>query len=218
MMTGLRAAIFVLGISGSGKSTAAKVLVENLGFRLISGGKMIRELASANEVALGAISKGEGIPDYLVIELYSSALRIAKGSSVVFDGNPKDHAQFVKTIDLINRFGYSLGSTCCIHLQLSPEAALERLYFRRICPTCGFQGTSDACVVCGSQTIRRYDDSRLQVLDAKFTWFRHDVLPAIQWFATKGTVLSIDANQDLEKVRGDILSRSAEFLSRIKIT
>ena len=69
---------------------------------------------------------------------------------------------------------------------------------------------------CGGRTIRRYDDSQLQVLDAKFAWFRNDVLPAIQWFETKGKVLCIDAHQDLEKVRGDVLSCTAEFMSRIK--
>ena len=98
--------IIIFGAPGSGKGTQSALLIEEYGYYHISTGDVLRaQIAEGTElgkIAESYISKGQLIPDELMIDILDDVLAMhpesAKG--VVFDGFPRTIHQ-AETLDVL---------------------------------------------------------------------------------------------------------------------
>lgn len=126
--------IVIFGAPGSGKGTQSALLIEEYGYYHISTGDVLRaEIAQGSElgkIAESYISKGQLIPDELMIDILDSVLAAhpesAKG--VVFDGFPRTIHQ-AETLDVLlaKRNG---KVDVVIGLEVEEEELIERLINR----------------------------------------------------------------------------------------
>lgn len=92
--------LVIFGAPGSGKGTQSERLIERYGFHHISTGEVLRSHikrgTELGKVADGYISKGQLIPDELMVEILADVLdhEVAQGAKgVIFDGFPRTVAQ-----------------------------------------------------------------------------------------------------------------------------
>lgn len=83
--------ITVGGQAGSGKTTLAKALAEKLGFRHLSAGRVMRDMASERGVSLVEFSKYAGKHPEVDREIDERQRKLAQGGDCVVDGRLSRH-------------------------------------------------------------------------------------------------------------------------------
>ena len=127
--------LIILGPPGSGKGTYASRLQLRLGMPAIATGDILREIVKEETMLSkklkGYMSKGELVPDNIVVEVLKE--RLAKDDSkggFILDGYPRTIEQ-AKALDTFVKIDI-------IILLIVPEwIIIERLSSRRICRNCG---------------------------------------------------------------------------------
>lgn len=211
MTTNKKLAIFILGLTGSGKSRVANYLSQQGEFTLISGGSLLRGLVETEpeiedaRVAQEVMSKGIGAPNDLVVRLYRRALQQLKTPNVVFDGNPKDIEQFYELLDVLSEIGFYHPRVAAVWLDVPRPIVYQRIHARYICSKCGTVcDDNKAHCRCGGSLVRRLDDDRPEVIESKIQWFEKDVMPVIRDFQSKQMLLRVQATNDLNDIAKEI--------------
>ncbi|MBI2022306.1 nucleoside monophosphate kinase [Candidatus Daviesbacteria bacterium] len=165
--------ILIAGLPGTGKSTQAHKISQNLGFHLIQMGESLRKIASEGS-ELGArikdiMHKGELVDDETVAQVIKEAIDEADGNSnIAMEGYPRSVSQ-VKVFDP--------GFDKVFFLSLSEEEMLKRLLDR---------GRSDDT----PEAVK----VRIQVQKAGLD-------EVLREYKDKGTaVIEIDASQSIDEV------------------
>ncbi len=187
----------IIGPQGSGKGTQAKALAERLGVPHISTGDMFRD-NSARATPLGVqakvlIDRGVLVPDELTNALVQARLAEADAASgFVLDGYPRNlrQAEFLRTL---------APGVKAIVLELSDQAAVERIAGRRVCAKCAagyhlqFQPPlqADVCDRCGGTLVQRSDDSE-PVVRARLTTYHRTTEPLLDYYRGLGKLITID--------------------------
>lgn len=127
--------LVIFGAPGSGKGTQSDRLIEKFGLHHISTGEVLRDnIARGTElgkVAEGYISKGQLIPDDLMIQVLESVLdaepeKVEKG--VIFDGFPRTIEQAKALTDMLERRGSKVHAV--IGLEVDEDELIERMLNR----------------------------------------------------------------------------------------
>ena len=126
--------VVIFGAPGSGKGTQSEKLIEKYGLHHISTGEVLRDHIARKtpigEVANSYISKGQLIPDELMIEILEDIIehepKAVKG--VIFDGFPRT----VPQADALRKFLESRGSDVhhVIGLEVPEEELIDRMIKR----------------------------------------------------------------------------------------
>src|SRR5262245_23672494 len=129
--------VVLLGPPGSGKGTQAALLSDQLGFRHLATGDILREEVK-NKTKLGAeakayMEKGELVPDKLILEMVSSHLEPNK--SYLWDGFPRTEAQAVGLDALLAVRNLSVD--LAVLLEVPDEVIIRRISGRLFCSSCG---------------------------------------------------------------------------------
>jgi adenylate kinase len=206
--------LIFLGSPGAGKGTQAAVLRERQDIAHISTGDILRENVK-NSTPLGNkareyMDSGKLVPDDLIIDMMEDRLArpdCAKG--FILDGFPRTVPQAEALDHLLGRMGLELDGV--ILFEVPEELVVQRLTGRRICGQCGeiynirFKDTKvpGVCDRCGG-VLQQRDDDREEVVHRRLEVYEEQTAPLIDYYATKGNLVRVDASQDGDRVVKDI--------------
>jgi len=190
-------AIIFYGISGSGKGTQAKLLIERMKKRdpsreviYIETGARIREFINDNagytrDLVKEIISKGSLLPEFVPISLWSHLLitRFTGVEHLVLDGvSRRPHESPV--IEGALRF-YGFKKPIVILMNVSREWARARLMGRG-----------------------RADDDVAEI-ERRFAWYEKNTLPAVEHFRNRPDIHFVEVNgeQTPEEVHQEIVQK-----------
>lgn len=125
--------IVLLGAPGSGKGTQAQFLIKKYGLKHISTGELIRQEIAENteigQMTKEQISRGELVPDAIIIKLLEKHLEHIKSSNgVLFDGFPRNTVQAYMLEGLLSFLDTKV--TCVIKLEVHKDELLRRIVKR----------------------------------------------------------------------------------------
>jgi len=197
--------IVMLGSPGVGKGTYANILSDKYNIPRISVGdlfrKAIRDETELGKKIRGYVSRGDLVPDEMVIELVKERLREDDCNNGFFlDGFPRTIAQAeamekFKKVDKAFNFVASDG------------IIMSRLGGRRTCRDCGAiyhvenipSKVEGVCDRCGGGLYQRSDETS-QAIKNRLRVYREKTKPVVDYFRKKGLLADIDANYQFEEV------------------
>ena len=197
--------IVMLGSPGVGKGTYANILSDKYNIPRISVGdlfrKAIRDETELGKKIRGYVSRGDLVPDEMVIELVKERLREDDCNNGFFlDGFPRTIAQAeamekFKKVDKAFNFVASDG------------VIMSRLGGRRTCRDCGAiyhvenipSKVEGVCDRCGGGLYQRSDETS-QAIKNRLRVYREKTKPVVDYFRKKGLLADIDANYQFEEV------------------
>jgi adenylate kinase len=213
----------LIGRSGSGKGTQAKLLMEHFGgnFLYIATGDLFRDLSkseSETAVKVKKVMEEGGLPfDYLAISLWTHkiAYELKEEQGLMLDGAPRRLKEAMVLEDFLDFLGRK-ENTFNILLDISREEAFNRLTKSRICKNCerlipwvGDFKKLKLCDKCGGELITRIDDSP-EAINKRLDYFEENVVPAIEFYEKNKRLIKVDGEQPIEKVFEDILKAIGE--------
>ena len=208
--------LVVLGPSGSGKGTQARLLAERFGLEHIEVGDILRELASKPTSLGKKVDKiihqqGKLVPLKLIINLIKFRTQsLPKKQGVVFDGCPRQLLE-AKTLDeLLTKLNRKIDKVFL--LDISEIESVERLVKRRVCRKCdtnfvigsNITKNQTECPKCGGRLYKRKDDIRKGIL-ARLKEYRKKTLPVANYYCKQGKLVIINGEQSIKKVHQDII-------------
>lgn len=208
----------LIGRSGCGKGTQAKLLAEHFGnLFYISTGKEFRKIAEYDTQVghkIKELLSGGGLPfDDLATMLWMSEItyNLKEEQGFCLDGAPR-RLEEAKALDAFLNYLERKESTMIILLDISRKEAFDRLTKRRICQNCGqiipWVGdykNMNACDKCGGDLRERADDTQ-EAIKNRLDYFDKDVSKVIKYFKKKKRLIIIKGEQTIEKVFNDILT------------
>ncbi len=125
--------IVIFGAPGSGKGTQSEKIIAKYGLNHISTGDVLRaEIANKTElgtIADGYISKGQLVPDELIIDILASVLdRFEDSKGVIFDGFPRTIPQAVALKEMLAKRNTAVSAV--VALEVEEEELIQRLLKR----------------------------------------------------------------------------------------
>jgi adenylate kinase len=178
--------ITLLGPPGSGKGTQAARLSEDLGFRQLATGDLLRA-ARGQGTDLGRraaeyMDRGDLVPDGLIVEMVRQALAGSGDTPVLLDGFPRTVAQAGALDEALADHGRAL--TAAVLIDVPDDVVAERILGRS-------QGRSDD----NPETVRE----RLRVY--------HDAtVPLISHYDERGLLRRVDGTGEPDDVYTEVRS------------
>lgn len=172
--------ILVTGPQGSGKSTQAILLAQDLGVPYIAAGEIFRNLTLIDdsqkvEKIKNAMTRGELIPIDLASEIINKRLKQSDCErGFVLDGFPRNLAQIQKLTTLIER---------AVYLRVSDETCVRRLVARK-----------------------RLDD-RENLIKTRLAIYHQETAPLLEIFKKQNILLEVDGEKTVVQIHKDIISR-----------
>jgi adenylate kinase len=182
--------VLLVAPPGAGKGTQGALIATHFGIPHVATGDLLRDHV-ARRTELGravqdCLSKGELVPDDIVLDMVRAAFLEAKekGGGYVLDGMPRNMAQ-ARALYEIGR-GLEMTANVALHLKADDDELTRRLLARA-----ALEGRSDDT----EDVIRR----RLAVY--------HEVTyPIVDWYASRGILVSVDAVRPVDRVARQILT------------
>ena len=197
--------IVMLGSPGVGKGTYAKILSDKYNIPRISVGdlfrKAIRDETELGKKIRGYVSRGDLVPDEMVIELVKERLQEDDCKNGFFlDGFPRTIAQ-AEAIEKFKKVDKAFNFVA------SDGVIMSRLGGRRTCRECGAiyhvenipSKVEGVCDRCGGGLYQRSDETS-QAIKNRLRVYREKTKPVIDYFRKKGLLADIDANYQFEEV------------------
>ena len=212
--------ILIIGAPGTGKGTMSEKLIEKYGIVHVSTGDMLREsVKNGTEVgkkAHGYMERGELVPDEVIHDIILE--RFAQkdmDNGILMDGYPRTLAQAEDLDSILASLGKKVD--CVLNLELDEKILIERITGRRTCPNCKAiyhiknmpPKVEGVCDICGSQLVTRKDDT-VESLRVRLEAYHESTKDVIGYYANKGIVKTINADQSVEKVFADIVEALGE--------
>src|SRR5690625_2499716 len=203
-----------MGLPGAGKGTQADKIKEQYNIPHISTGDMFR-LAIKEETDLGKKAKafldeGALVPDEVTNGIVEE--RLSKEDcqdGYLLDGFPRTIAQAEALEEITEKLNRKMDYV--IHIDVPKEKLLVRLTGRRVCETCGATyhvennppKTPGICDRDGGKLIQRKDDTS-DTVQKRLKVYQEQTQPLLDFYKDKGILISINGDQDIDKVFTDI--------------
>ena len=209
--------IILMGRSGCGKGTQAKLLIEEFGFDYLSSGKLLRDETKKNDFSgkklKKVMEKGELVPAPVMFRFWAEKIaeirKQINKKGLILDGNPRALLE-AKLMDGIFDW-FEWKNIKVILLDIPDKEAFNRLTKRRICQECGRQipwigefKKLKKCDKCGGKLMTRFDD-KPEAIKTRLDFYENDVQPAVDYYEKQGKLIRVSGEQSIEDVYQDIL-------------
>ncbi len=206
--------LVIFGRPGSGKSSLAERLGAEFGYSLIRTGEMLR-VAIRRGGFLGQrveshLAKGDLVPDSLIFELLEQNLKSPGETHLLFDGFPRTMGQVPLLEQFERRLHFRIDGY--LEIELSRQAAVDRMTGRRVCPQCGATyhtiakppRVAETCDRDGTRLERRPDD-KADVVEFRQQVYDDHALPILDHYQKSDPDLyrKVDGNQSPDAVYAD---------------
>jgi adenylate kinase len=206
--------IILLGPQGAGKGTQAQRIADKVGAKHISTGDIVRaEIKSGSELGQKVQEyndRGELVPDEIIVEMAKPYLDDA--DSWILDGFPRNEAQAKALDKALDELGEDLDAV--VALEAPDDALVERLSGRRQSEATGdiYHVEYDPPPEDGDDPgpfVQRKDDAE-DAIRRRLEIYHEQTEPLKDYYAERGLLVTIDAEQDIPKVTEDILEAVGE--------
>jgi adenylate kinase len=185
----------IFGPPGSGKGTQSVRLAEKFNLLHLSTGDMLRaEIAAGTELGKKMsliMSKGELVPDEVVIEMIAHKIDNSKGSAgFLFDGFPRTVAQTVSLEKMLNERGMKIDQM--LVLDVDHDELVKRLIAR-------------------AELSGRPDDKDPAVIENRIDVYKEKTEPIINYCNQKGLYQPVNGMGTID----DIFKRLSEHMKKL---
>lgn len=185
----------IFGPPGSGKGTQSVRLAEKFNLLHLSTGDMLRaEIAAGTELGKKMsqiMSKGELVPDEVVIQMIANKIDGSKGQSgFLFDGFPRTVAQTVSLEKMLNDRGMKIDSM--LVLDVDHDELVKRLVAR-------------------AEVSGRPDDKDPKVIENRIDVYKEKTEPIIDYCLKKGIYSPINGMGTID----DIFERLSKEVKKV---
>ncbi len=179
--------VVIFGAPGSGKGTQSDKIVEKYDLIHLSTGDILRaEIAKGSEVgkiADGLISKGQFVPDDVIIKVLENAINehpTAKG--FIFDGFPRTVTQAEALDSILKQKNIRVG--VMLNIDVEQNELVKRLLNR-------------------GKTSGRSDDNLITIQE-RINVYEQKTMPVIQFYDKQGKHIRIKGTGTLDEVFAQI--------------
>lgn len=208
--------LILLGPPGAGKGTQAAGIVEKYGIPHISTGDIFRKnIKEGTELGLKAkdyMDKGLLVPDELVVAIVEDRLQQDDcKNGFLLDGFPRTVNQAEALDKALEKMNQALDQV--INVNVDKDILVERAVGRRICKECGATyhvvfnppKVEGVCDKCGGPLYQRADDNE-ETVSKRIEVYLKETQPLIDYYNDKNVIVTIDGQQDIDKVFADIVA------------
>ena len=202
----MASSIVLFGPPGAGKGTQAGNIVSLTGKPQISTGDMLRAALAAG-TPLGQEAKvymdaGQLVPDDVIIGLIKERLTQPDAvDGVLFDGFPR-------TIPQAEALSEIAELSVVIAIEVPDNRIVERICGRYTCGGCDAvyhdtfnpTATEGVCDLCGHTEMKRRADDNEDTVLTRLSAYHAQTAPLADWYREKDLFVSVDGDQDIEKV------------------
>ena len=184
----------IFGPPGSGKGTQSVRLAEKFNLLHLSTGDMLRaEITAGTELGKKMsliMSKGELVPDEVVIEMIAYKIDHSKGSAgFLFDGFPRTVAQTVSLEKMLNDRGMKIDQM--LVLDVDHDELVKRLIAR-------------------AELSGRPDDKDPAVIENRIDVYKEKTEPIINYCSEKGLYQPVNGMGTID----DIFNRLSDYMKK----
>ena len=185
----------IFGPPGSGKGTQSVRLAEKFNLIHLSTGDMLRaEISTGTELGEKMsliMSRGELVPDEVVIEMIAHKIDSSKGSAgFLFDGFPRTVAQTVSLEKMLNTRGMKIDHM--LVLDVDHDELVKRLIAR-------------------AELSGRPDDKDPKVIENRIDVYKEKTEPIINYCDQKGLYQAVNGMGGID----DIFKRLSDFMKKL---
>jgi adenylate kinase len=186
----------IFGPPGSGKGTQSVKLAEKFNLLHLSTGDMLRaEIAAGTELGKKMsliMSKGELVPDEVVIEMIAFKIDNSKGSAgFLFDGFPRTVAQTVSLEKMLNDRGMKIDQM--LVLDVDHDELVKRLIAR-------------------AELSGRPDDKDPAVIENRIDVYKEKTEPIIKYCDERGIYQPVNGMGSIEDIFNRLSAHMQEFI------
>jgi adenylate kinase len=186
----------IFGPPGSGKGTQSVKLAEKFNLLHLSTGDMLRaEIAAGTELGKKMsliMSKGELVPDEVVIEMIAFKIDNSKGTAgFLFDGFPRTVAQTVSLEKMLNDRGMKIDQM--LVLDVDHDELVKRLIAR-------------------AELSGRPDDKDPAVIENRIDVYKEKTEPIIKYCDERGIYQPVNGMGSIEDIFNRLSAYMQEFV------
>ncbi len=211
--------IIFIAPPAAGKGTMSELLIEKYGYKHISTGDILREMAKSNDDfgknLKSLLGSGELVSDEIVYEALERRLLMNDlDNGFILDGFPRNISQAKKYDEILKRIGKDLGMV--IYLDTPRDILEKRITGRRICSSCGatynvLTGVNtpkkeNVCDKCGKSLYQR-DDDNIESFNIRYDTFISKTYPLLDFYKNKKVlhcIKSIDPYETIKEIEAVI--------------
>lgn len=209
--------LILLGPPGAGKGTQAKLIEERLRVPHISTGDLlraaVRERTPFGQEAQQYMSRGDLVPDDLVVKLLEDRIRAADcHDGFLLDGFPRNVPQADVLTHMLSTRNLKIDHV--VSIAVPQDGLVRRLSGRRTCKRCGAMyhiafnppKREGVCDQCQGELFQREDD-REETIRARLAVYERQTAPLHEYYRARKLLRTIDGTGTTDAVRARMFAQ-----------